>query len=179
MSNRENRFHGDFVHVYLAFQRVSKGGGDGSCVRSVDKGIGDELEILESRLKVMGGNWRIHKTVNPRCVKKALKLLLHDLIDHPEHASHVDSTWRTCLMKRSSIYGEKRFMLDVDTQDRDEINNVHIVVCKSGGVVAESHMSPNGIHIITNQFDTREVCKLEYVTLLRDGYYYIKSVNES
>jgi len=179
MSNRENRFHGDFVHVYLAFQRVSKGGGDGSCVRSVDKGIGDELEILESRLKVMGGNWRIHKTVNPRCVKKALKLLLHDLIDHPEHASHVDSTWRTCLMKRSSIYGEKRFMLDVDTEDISYLEALDLELNEAKAEVLDKIKSPSGWHYITKPFDTRKVCQLSFITLLRDGYYYVKSVNES
>jgi len=178
VSNREKRFHSDFVHVYLAFKRVSKGG-DGSCMRSIDKGLGDELEVLEAKLRVLGGNWRIHKTVNPRCVKKALRVLLHDLIDHPEHASHVDSTWRTALMQRKSIYGDKKFMLDVDTENISCLEALSVELKEANAEVLDKIKSPNGWHYITKPFDTRKVCELSFVTLLRDGYYYIKSVNES
>jgi hypothetical protein len=33
-----------------------------------------------------------------------------------------------------------------------------------------------GWHYITEPFDTREVCKLDYVTLLRDGYVFVKEI---
>lgn len=49
---------------------------------------------------------------------------------------------------------------------------------KTGKVIIRQMIkSPKGWHIITEPFDTREICKLDYVTLLRDGYYYIKMVD--
>ena len=46
---------------------------------------------------------------------------------------------------------------------------------KQGQFVAK-HKSPKGWHIITKPFDTREVCALPNVTLLRDGYYFVEEL---
>lgn len=187
MSNRENRVVQDSVHVLLAMARPCHGE-KSACIRSVDKGRGDEIEMLESKLKVIGGYWRIHRTVNARDCEKARKWLICQLIHHPEKACYVDSEWRTALLQPEHISGAKKFMLDIDTQEKECIDKIesliseHLYDPKSGyereSLVLERIKTPKGWHYITYPFDTRKVCELPYVTLIRDGYYFIKEVGE-
>ncbi len=175
-NNRERRDYTESVHVLMGLMRSSKGEKK-ACIRSVDRERGDELKMLEARLKIIGGNWRIHRTVNARDVEKARKWLLKELIDHPEKGSFIDSEWRTALLQPGHTYGQKRFMLDVDTKDKDQIDEVERRIFESrDGLTVDKHESPNGWHYITLPFDTRKVCELEFVTLLRDGYYFVKEV---
>jgi hypothetical protein len=44
------------------------------------------LKLLEHKCNLLGGEWRIHKTVNARDTKKAMKWLQHKMIDNPEKA---------------------------------------------------------------------------------------------
>lgn len=175
-SNREERINQPFVHLLLGFSRKSHGHEE-RCIRSVDKGIGDELEIFESKLKAIGGYWRIHRTVNPRDVEKARKHLICRLINHPEKASYIDSEWRTSLLQPDCVYGEKHFMFDVDTKNKGVMDMLNSEVSEKGALIIGVHESPKGYHVITTPFDTREVCKHEDITLCRDGYYFVKEVN--
>jgi len=175
MSKREKRARvNNIVHVYVALKRPCHGEAS-DCIRVVDKGFGDELQIIESLCKVRGGYWRIHRTVNARNCEIARKILMKKLIDFPEKAENTDTEWRTALLQ-SECKATNFFMFDVDKKDRESINKVIRLISESNAVMLESHMSPKGIHIITHQFDCREVCKLDYVTLLRDGYYFIKEI---
>ncbi|TDI97003.1 MAG: hypothetical protein E2O29_01850 [Deltaproteobacteria bacterium] len=175
MSNREVRIETDYVHILLALARPTHGE-KSQCIRTVDKGYGDEVDRLEAILKQKGGYWRIHRTVNARDVQKALKVLMAQLIYHPEMASYVDSQWRTALLQKECIYGQKQFMLDIDTEDKNKLYEISKRIPM--GNLMKSHKSPSGWHYITIPFDSREVCKLDYVTLIRDGYYFIKEVGE-
>jgi hypothetical protein len=67
-------------------------------------------------------------------------------------------------------------MLDIDTQEMDKLHLLYNLIEKVGGKILKTLETPKGFHYITEPFDTREVCKLDYVTLLRDGYHYIKTV---
>ena len=174
MSNREQRIERDYVHVLMALARPSQGE-KSACIRTVDKGRGDELEMLKARCEIIGGYWRIHRTVNARDVHKALKHLMCTLIQHPEKASYIDSEWRTSLLQSHCIYGDKKFMLDVDTENASIIKEIRMMV---GDNFINSHKSPKGYHIITKPFDTRKVCEIDDVSLLRDGYYFIQEVGE-
>lgn len=175
-SNREERIDAAFVHIYLAMARVSQGS-KAACIRSVDKSRGDELAILEAKLKVIGGYWRIHKTVNARDVEKARRWLICRLINHPEKAAFIDSEWRTALLQPDCVYGAKRFMLDIDSQDFLVLDKVKTEIHSKGATIFSMHQSPKGWHYITTPFDTREVTTIPDVTLLRDGYYFVKEVN--
>lgn len=185
MSNHETKDFQESVDVIMAFQRT-KFTDKHACIRHVVKNPENlELDIacLEAKLKVLGGEWRIHKTVNKRDVEKARKWLLKHLIDHPEKASFVDSLWRTALLQPECIYGEKRFMFDVDTNDRVDLKQFEDLLGESiklhdDFISVQRHQTPKGWHYITKPFDTRKVCELPYVTLLRDGYHYIKTVKE-
>jgi len=171
MSNREKRVEINHVHLYLALSRPSHGE-KADCIRTIDKGGEHELDFLIAKLKIIGGYWRIHKTVNARDVQKARIWLLKDLIDHPEHASYIDSQWRTALLQ-PECKTTNHFMLDIDQEEIMEIRSEIPV-----GIIIETIKSPKGWHFITEPFDTREVCKLPNITLIRDGYYYVCEVGE-
>jgi hypothetical protein len=174
MSNREKIVYQETVHLYLALQRDGTAK-DKKCIRHVIKDEELDLQILEAKCKILGGNWRIHKTVNARNPEKARKILLKGLIDHPEKASVIDSEWRTALMQKECRV-TNYFMLDIDTQEMDKLHLLYNLIEKVGGKILKTLETPKGFHYITEPFDTREVCKLDYVTLLRDGYHYIKTV---
>jgi len=173
-NNREMRVYQEEVHLYLALQRDGTAK-DKRCIRQVIKDEELDLRILEAKCRVIGGNWRIHKTVNARNCEKARKILLKMLIDHPEKASVVDSEWRTALMQKECRV-TNYFMLDIDTQEMDKLHILYNLIEKANGKVLKTIETPKGFHYITEPFDTREVCELGYVTLLRDGYVFVKEV---
>jgi len=177
-SNRENRIYQENVHLFLALQRKGTAK-DKRCIRSVIKHNEEEdLKILEAKLKAIGGEWRIHKTVNARNCEKARKILLKVLIDHPEKASVIDSEWRTALMQKECRV-TNHFMLDIDTKDEEILKIIDKRIIEDGkGIIYEKHETPKGWHYITEPFDTRWVLLKDCVTLLRDGYYYIKTVGD-
>ena len=174
MANHEHKNYADALDVYMALSRT-KDGQPARCLRVVAK-YPEDLALLEHRVKLLGGKWRIHKTVNKRDTEKARVWLLHKLIDFPDGRGFVDSLWRTALLQPECIYGEKKFMLDVDTKDTDKLNTFLNCLFSSKGVLLEKVETENGWHVITKPFDTREVCKLSYVELQRDGYIYVKTV---
>ena len=186
-NNREIRVLSESVHMFMGLKRVRfEPNSKKQCIRQVIKDYDLDLKILESKLLIMGGEWRIHRTVNARDCEKARKILLHTLIDHPEKSSCIDTEWRTALLQRECIFGEKKFMLDVDTQEREKIVDLEIYLDKEQQkmmpneqpIVIDRIKSPKGWHYITNPFDTRLVCNLDYVTLQRDGYVYVKTVGK-
>jgi len=195
MNNREKRIYTKSLHLYLALQRKSQGAKRHNCIRHVIK-INDEedLAIFENKLLAINGEWRIHKTVNARNVEKARIWLIKHLIDHPENASFVDTAWRTALLQKE-CKETKYFMLDVDTEDEEKIRKLEHILSdweevwkndprkiemfdENKRLIIERIKTPKGWHYITNSFDTREICKLEHVDLLRDGYKYVKTVGD-
>ena len=176
MSNHEERLVVDSLNVLMGFSRT-KDGQSHKTIRMVEKHPETDLEVFKAKLSVIGGIWRIHRTVNARDVHKARKVLLHMLINYPEKASYIDSLWRTCLLQSSCIYGDKKFMFDVDTSDINDINTILTKIPNE--FIYEVVVTPSGgRHIITKPFDTREVLKLGDVTLIRDGYVYVCSVGD-
>lgn len=124
MANHEARPRVEAVDLLLAFARRKDGVPKAKCIRTVIKDYDLDLALLEAKLKVIGGTWRIHKTVNKRDTEKARKWLIHKLIDNPEYAGCIDSLWRTVLLNPNNIYGEKRFLLDIDTEDKESVISV-------------------------------------------------------
>lgn len=173
-NNREERVACDVVHLYLALQREGTAK-DKKCIRQVIKDESLDLDILVSKCKTMGGSWRIHKTVNARDCEKARKLLFKILIDYPERASVIDSEWRTCLLQKECAV-TRFFMLDVDTQDIDKLNTLENEIAKDANRILSVHKTPKGYHYILENNTLQNVRELEFVTILRDGFYYVKSV---
>ena len=176
-NNREERIYKDIVHLFLGIQRTGTSK-DKRCIRSVIKhNEEDDLKVFEAKLKALGGEWRIHKTVNARDVKKAYKVFMKRMIDFTEKASCIDTEWRTALLQKE-CKATRYFMLDIDTRDIDKIKESDNILLKSGCKPIKAFKSPKGWHYITESFDTREICKLDYVTVLRDGYHYVKLIKE-
>jgi len=176
MSNHEEKPVTDAVHVLMAFKRTKDNDGPAKCLCTVIRDYEIDLKLLEEKCRLLGGEWRIHKTVNARDTKKARVWLLHRLIDDPEASGYIDSLWRTALLQKECIFGEKKFMLDVDTKDPAHLSELERLIMSSHGKVLENIATTNGWHYITNAFDTRLVCELPYVSLIRDGYIFIKKV---
>ena len=175
MANHELRPIAETVNLLLAFKRKSKGGGiNNKCFRTIIRNYEDDLIMLENRCKLAGGRWRIHKTVNARDTKKAKIWMLHKLIETNQFDGCIDSLWRTALLQ-SECKAEKNFLFDVDTKDQTLIKDFEIMI---RDYLIQKTESPNGYHFITRPFDTREVCKLYYVTLIRDGYVFVKKIGE-
>lgn len=177
MSNPEYRNKSELVHIIMGFLRKKDNEEDTrpSCVRRIYKDD-KSIEILEAELTILGGAWRIHKTVNARSTTRARNELIKLLLDHPDKAAYVDSAWKTTLLQKE-CKAEEKFMLDVDTKEPEKIKHVEVLIENNGGAIERKVETPNGFHIITERgFDTRLVCEFPYVTLLRDGYYFIKKV---
>jgi len=184
MANHEKKEYASSVHLLMGFQRTKDNEKhSGSCVRMVIRDFETDLKLLEYRLRLRGGTWRIHKTVNARDTEKARKWLIHKLIDFPDGAGFIDSLWRTALLQPECVYGEKKFLFDVDTKDEQKIEVFRDTVKKSTenqfyNFVAQIVETVNGWHYITVPFDTREVLTLPYVSLQRDGYIFIKKIGD-
>jgi hypothetical protein len=175
MANHEARPQIESVDLLLAFSRTKDGVKNRKCIRTIIRDYDLDLAVLEAKLKLMGGTWRIHKTVNSRDTEKARKWIIHKLIDNPEFAGCVDSLWRTALLQPEHVYGEKKFMFDIDTKD-EEILGMIINKIKEKGTIKEIIETPAGVHIITNKFNTQDVCQIPVVSLIRDGYVFIKKI---
>jgi len=176
MANHEDRPQTESVDLLLAFSRKKDGEPNRKCIRTIIRDYDLDLSILEAKIKIIGGKWRIHKTINSRDTEKARKWLIHKLIDNPEFAGCIDSLWRTALLQKECIYGEKRFLLDIDTKESELLEIVMQKIKNNKGEIKQFIETPAGVHFVTNCFDTRDVCQLPYVTLIRDGYVFIKEV---
>lgn len=172
MTNHEPRPIVKTVDLFLAFARPKDGEANRKCIRTIIRDYEQDLAILEAKLKIIGGVWRIHKTVNSRDCEKARLWLLHKLIDNPEFAGCVDSLWRTALLQ-PECKATDYFMFDVDTKEENIIADVVNLIRSN---IISRVKTPNGWHYITKPFDTREVCKWSCVSLKRDGYIFIKKV---
>lgn len=164
------------------------------CIRRVvrdETTIAEEIEVLQSTIKYFGegGIWRIYRTVNRRDCKKAYMFLLHRMVDNLNMSdalkgssfsySKIESIWKTCLCKPECNF-DHNFLLDIDTTDEKQIQDVldylyDKIENKLFIFVNEVNPTPNGMHVVTNRFDTRELLeKFPFVTLNRDGLLFLK-----
>ena len=89
-----------------------------------------------------------------------------------------DGAWGKMRYRLASYMFDYVFnghMLDVDTKEDEKLKKLKEIlkvpsllnqIFNYSGIVEKVIESPKGYHIITKPFDTREVCKLDYVTLL-------------
>ena len=174
-SNREQRKRLKCVHVFLALLRTGTNQ-ERRCMRQVIRDYDEDLKFLEMRCMARGGEWRIHHTVNARDPEKAMRYLMKKMIDHPELCTDIDMEWRSSLLQPECIYGEKKFMFDIDTKDTKRVDFV-LAQYETGSITKIE--SPKGWHYIVKPFDVREVLELPDVSFQRDGYYYVKTVNST
>lgn len=133
-----------------------------------DKKIENMIEIATSH------NARITMRVNKRNYKKASTKMLIEL------AKMIDSEqYRSSKKVFSSVCGKyssdpvKKWIIDVDSEDMNNINEIKNVIQRSlpeGNKILMDIPSKTGVHIITKAFDLREFNKLfEKVEIKKDN----------
>jgi len=121
------------------------------------------------------GTYRIYATVNARDCKKARKLLMKKLIDDPENWDYrIDSLWKTCLMQ-PQCKAEHKFLIDIDTKDINVMSEVGVYIINSDGFIFDVIETPNGFHLITSKFNTKDFT-YPNVELHRDAFYFVDKV---
>lgn len=169
-NNHEEKHSNPSVHLLIALQRgVEKK----RCMRMVIRNYDTDIAIMRLRCRIAGGTWRIHHTVNARDCAKARSWLIHKMIDTPDCGAYMDTLWKTALLQPGHVYGEKLFMLDVDTNDEDVIRQVLWILRDK---IALRRKSPKGWHFLCSKFDTRIIAGIENVSVIRDGYYFVEEV---
>ncbi len=167
-------------HVIVALRRVSANKGENigltkSSIRMIVKESVDEtLNRLKKRVGSEQGVWRFYRSVNERDFEEARKALICDLVTRPELASRVDSHWKSLLMT-SKCAASKLKLVDVDNPNEKyqsqvlEYLNKFTIERKDKKTkekivehlkIIETRKTPNGLHVVTERFDTRELIKL-------------------
>lgn len=174
-NNIEKMDRVDSVHVVLAIRRTKENPGqthkDELCFREIVRGSMEEtVAKIKARISTLPGTWRIYHTVNARDTKKATRLLQHELLDHFEDYHYrVDTLYKKMLLQ-TSCRATKNFMLDIDSQDPDKYYEAIAGLC-----VYRSVPSPSGQHVIVAPFNIQNY-KIEGVTVIKDGYYFLEKV---
>lgn len=137
-----------------------------------------DMKNLINRCEAMKGTWRIHKTVNTRCVHSAMKLLRHKQIEEPDYvAMNLSSCWKTALMNNKSKK-TRRFLIDID--DMELAPEIKQYFLQKNIPILQENKSPKGYHIVVDKFDTRDI-KEKFqgrdFEIKRDDYIYIKTVS--
>jgi len=126
------------------------------CFRAISYDDTDQI-LLEQKVKLQRGIWRMYRTVNPRDPRKALNLFLHKLIDlTPERTPKIESIWKTCLMQ-PSCKATNNLLLDID--DATCLNDIEMILEQDQGNILERVATPSGYHIIIQRenFDIRRL----------------------
>lgn len=177
MKNRDN-YKQEYVHLYIALRR-RKDNEDGQelCFRQIIRDEKTDLNIIKEMIKKVSGNWRIHKTINKRCVKTAVRELQKGLIENPEKALSLMSDFKTQLMKPKAK-AERNILLDIDDEEHCSMEQVLDKLPKIDMLsdTYEISKTPNGWHIKYPKFDTRIVEDVSFLTIQRDGYIFVDLV---
>ena len=171
MNDKERYENLEVCHLYLAIKR--KKDNEGKQGKKIFRQIkyGDmSLELIRHKCRLEGGTWRIYQTVNKRDMKKALHNFRHILLDTQKTA--IESLWRKELLQVQNR-ADRFYMLDVDTKDEVKLDAISSIV--EGNVIAR-YDSPNGKHIIIKPMDVRLFSNLDYVTVLKDGYFFVELI---
>lgn len=166
-----------FVHMYIAIRR-RKENPDGQkelCLRQIIRDEAIDLKVIEERIKILPGVWRIHKTVNMRNVKKAVLQLQKDLLDDPQKGYRLESTFKSILMSPECKF-DRNFLLDIDTQDAVILQKIWAFL-EDKRIPWKYTTTPNGFHIVTTPFNSEAfLAEFKDVTLHRDGYLFVKRI---
>ena len=175
MKNRDN-YKEEYVHLYIALRRRKENSeGKELCFREIIKDEKIDLKNLENRLSTVSGTWRIHKTINSRSMRVAVKELQKLLIDDPERALSIQSDLKTQLMKPKAK-AQRNILIDYDVECSEKLLDLSNLL--DSNKVSHSYCrTPNGWHIICEKFDTRIVDNIKDLTIQRDGYKFIKKVD--
>ena len=116
-------------------------------------------------------NFYIYLSVNPRDTKKCYWKFVNELmsigeeltkdIQKESQLARLDKRWLSVLMKPECKFSRNMFMLDVDTKDKDKINQISEIIGKVTFVLKMyKRETKNGWHLITKPFNKKEFTDL-------------------
>ena len=167
----------EHVHLLIAMRRKKENRElKELCFREVIRDDVNALATLRAKVKGFPGTWRIYRTVNKRCVKKAQLLLQKKLLDHPVSYSYrIDSLWKTCLLN-PTCKAERNVLLDIDKKDIS-LEEVSKIVVDNELDVAEYSRTPNGYHIVAHKPSVRDLWGDKRISdTHRDGLMFVEVV---
>lgn len=143
-------------HIYIAIDRKRDNPNNTNkiAIRQIISNPETDIEIIKHKCKLLHPDktFRIYRTVNKRSYAKAFKQFQHRLIEDP-NITKIDSLWKTCLLNPKSK-AERKFLIDIDS--KTEYNPVEEWLKYHNIIIYESSFTPNGYHLITDPFDSRE-----------------------
>jgi hypothetical protein len=157
MSNEETIINYDNPYILSALRRKKENPNlQELCFRQIVKDMEIDLNILKARISKEQGIWRIYRSVNRRDLNKAFKHFQHKLIDGIDPWG-LESEWKSSLCQTENK-AEKKFLIDIDNNpDQYEIDSIKNYIVKNKGIILEENRTPNGYHIITIPFDSRDI----------------------
>jgi hypothetical protein len=176
MSNHEILIPEEEVHLYMALRRRKDNPeGPTLCLKHVSLDPKTDVDVLKARASKEPGIWRIYRTVNPRSTSVAAKMLQKDLVDNPGHSDRIGFLWRRNLLKPECRVG-RGVLIDIDTLNPYILDQVQATVPDPTVI-----RTPNGYHIVSPKFDTRELRSFirdnglfSLIELKADAYYFVE-----
>lgn len=152
----------------------------GKCIKHVsedDLNPLAQIEYLEKLALIQGGVWRLYRSVNKRDFIKAREILLIYMIRYPtDHLDSIGSKWKSILMMRE-CRATKNWLLDIDTTKTQVLNDIFNFLRVNEVKVLRHEQTPNGHHIVTEGFDTREF-NFPDVSIKKDDLLFLKLTGE-
>jgi len=170
---------GDFMDGYRLLMLTLRGkeGGkvnkpDRVAKRLITKDKVEFLKLLGDLLEIKRPEERIYSSVNPRNIKKGIRLFKQrqldaDYFDETSKNSFyldVKNRWISAIMS-PSCKAESNFLIDIDKGDDDE-HAIEKQVAKKGIKILLEYPTKNGRHIVTKAFNP---ALLPCVELKKDG----------
>lgn len=177
---RQSQYKTDSLHLFLAIRRKKENRdieGAEKVFRVIIRDEEADLMSLIAKIHKFPGIWRIYKTINPRNVTTAQKLMMKKLIDEPETWSYrIDSLWKTCLLQPECKIGKLK-LIDVDTKELKTVSSIGLDIINSGGTVLSTVETPGGFHLVVDKFDSRIMEKYkDKAEMKRDAYVFVDRI---
>jgi len=176
--NKERIEPTESLHLYLALRR-NKTNRDVAnhrelCFHQVVRDEGIDLALLKLRISFHAGVWRIHRTVNPRNLKRARIWMMKHLIDTDgSYDYRIETLWKKALMNNPI---KENILIDIDTKKPETINSVKEILRRNNVPIVEEIATPNGYHVVCPIFDTRLIQEMEDVGYTRDGFVFVEEI---
>ena len=162
------------VHLFVAIRRKKENPQlKERSIRHIIRNEARDFEIIKSIISQQddGGIWRIYKTINARDTSKAMKDLRHKIIEDELIHEKLETTWKTCLLQEK-CKATNYLLIDIDTKDQETFAQIYDKLLP--GTIKTLTNTPNGIHIVVDRQDVREIELIDDVEIKRDALLFIE-----
>ncbi len=141
-------------------------------IRKISKNKEEFLEILQEFLDLKKDGERIYSCVNERDINKAIRIFKQNQLDadyYDEESRNsfyldIKSRWISAIM-RPQAKKESSFLLDIDTKDKIELEDIKKRLCKISSNYVR-YETKNGYHFICPPFNPE---LLQGIDIKKDG----------